>query len=161
MAVHPKYRRLSKVELQELEKEFVEYLIINGIAADDWERLKQEELGKAEDIITLFSDVVFEGILRKVKFLDYYSAYEVKSIQCLADKMVLVGMHSSDPKHDFTDADFIKEASIHAPGGLEVYSSEKEYIKKREEELFELLKGGAIISKDGKLFKALSLSMVK
>lgn len=35
-----KYRRLTAEELSGLEKEFVHYLIINGIDAQEWEKLK-------------------------------------------------------------------------------------------------------------------------
>ena len=56
MAVQPKYRELTTLELKELEKEFIDYLIVNGITADDWVKIKEEQQEKAEDIITLFSD---------------------------------------------------------------------------------------------------------
>ena len=46
-----KYRLLSSDELKALEKEFVEYLVVNGITADEWERLKKEENDKAKDPI--------------------------------------------------------------------------------------------------------------
>ncbi len=65
-----KYRRLSTDELQELEKEFVHFLVSNGIAADDWVKLKEEENDKAEALIDTFSDVVMEKVLGKVDFLE-------------------------------------------------------------------------------------------
>lgn len=159
MPVKPKYRRLSAEELKPLEKEFVEYLIVNGIVAEEWEKLKADEPDKTEDIIVLFSDVVFEGIMRKTLFLDHISQNEVLTFQCLAEKIVLVGIKSSNPAHDFTNPGFTAKAIQNPPKGLKVYTTEKKYSKIREVELFEMTQAGCTIS-DGKLFKALSLSLV-
>jgi len=158
MAATPKYRLLTLEELQSLEKEFVDYLVVNGITADEWVRIKESEKEKAEDIIALFSDVVFEGIMRKVKFLEFVSSQEVQTFQCLDSKMVLVGMRSKHPDHDFTNAAFISEAAVNPPQGIEIYTLDKSYEGVREVELFKMTENGCYIS-DGKLFKALSLGL--
>lgn len=145
-------------ELEGLEKEFVDYLIVNGITADEWVRIKSENKEKAEDIITLFSDVVFEGIMRKVSFMDQILPNEVRTFQCLKDKLVLVGMKTREATHDFTDPAFIQKAARQPPEGIEVFTSEKPYAGERERELFEMTQAGCTIS-DGRLFKALSLSL--
>ena len=154
-----KYRLLSMKELQELEKEFVEYLVLNGITADDWEMIKGEDISRAQQIIELFSDVVFEGIMRKVKFLEFRTTHEVKVFQCLKSKLVLVGMTSvADPDIDFTNTNFVRKAMNNPPPGLKVYTSEKTYDKVREIELFEMIQAGAVIV-DGQLFKTLCLAL--
>lgn len=156
MAVSPKYRALTSAELGELEKEFIEYLIVNGITADDWMKLKKDEPEKAEDILLLFSDVVFEGILRKVSFLEKRMSNELMIFQCLADRMVLVGITSSSL--DFTDQNSLEKAINQPPGDAEVYTTEKAYHPDRELELFKMIESGCTIT-DGKLFKTLSLSL--
>ena len=155
----PKYRLLSLEELKELEKEFVEYLVVNGITADDWDKIKEEDTSKAQHVIELFSDVVFEGILRKVKFLEHRTSSELKVFQCLKDKLVLVGM-SADPGRevDFTNPDFIKNSMVDPPAGLKVYTSEKAYEDKREIELFKIVQAGGVIV-DDKLFKSLCMAL--
>jgi hypothetical protein len=155
----PKYRYLSLEELQELEKEFVEYLVLNGITADDWEKLKAEDPEKADKVIELFSDVVFESILRKVEYLEYRTPHEVRTFQCLPDRLVVVGMKAeNDPEIDFTDSGFIQSAMENPPYSLRVYTTEKHYEKPRELALFEMTEAGCIIS-DGRLFKTLCLSL--
>ncbi len=155
----PKYRQLSTNELQELEKEFVDYLIVNGITAEDWVRLKGNELEKAEDILTLFSDVVLEGVLRKINFLEFRSNSDVKVFQCLNESIVLVGLTSDNPEIDFTRQDIINNAGTISSKGLKAYTLSKSYQKSREEELFHLISNGCQIS-DGKLFKVISLALV-
>ena len=94
-----KYRLLSSKELEELKPEFIEYLILNGIVADDWEQLKKDEPDKAERIIDLFSDVILESIMQKVSFLDFRDDTEVKSFQCLKDKLIMYVSTSRLPPH--------------------------------------------------------------
>ena len=156
----PKYRLLSKPELEELQKEFVEYLILNGITAEDWENTKTNDLPKAEQIIGLFSDVVFESILRKINFLEYRDKTSLQVFQCLPEKLVVVSMESSDSAVDFTNAEFIKRASTNPPASLKVYTTDKAYKRDRESELFEMLQTGCVIT-DDKLFKTLCLSLTR
>jgi len=59
----PKYRILSSEELELLEKEFIEFLVINGITADEWQKIKASEPEKTKKFIELFSDVVFEKLM--------------------------------------------------------------------------------------------------
>lgn len=154
----PTYRALSTEELQSLEKEFIDYLVVNGITADEWVKIKAEEQAHALRIIDLFSDVVFEGIMRKVQFLEVRSRYEVRTFQCLPEKIILAGMRSAPHDAiDFTNPQFVQEAMQNPPAGLEIYTSEKPYAHKREEELFAMTESGCAIS-DGKLFKAILLA---
>ncbi len=156
-----KYRILTLEELQGLEKEFVDFLILNGILADDWTKIKEQDVAEAERIIELFSDVVFEGILRKVQFLEYRSKSEIRCFQCLPDKILLVGIKSGNDHHvDFTDAAFLKQALEHPPASIKIFSTEKNYSKERETEIFEMTLADCLIS-DGKMFKTLSLAMTE
>lgn len=151
-----KYRALSLTELQELEKEFVDYLVVNGITAEDWVKMKKHQAEKSNHIIELFSDVVFEGVMRKVQFLDMVTAKSIKSFQCLGDKMVLVGLDADeDSVVDFTSQS-LSTIQEQTADQLSVYTSEKKYTDDREKELFEMTKRGAVIS-DGTYFKALCL----
>lgn len=153
-----KYRVLSLEELQSLEKEFISYLILNGIEAKDWERLKKEDKSATEEIVEQFSDVVFEKIFRKVEYLEWVSPQEIRTFQCLRDKIVLVGIKATSERGaDFTDPGYIKRTLENPRQDFKIYSTEKTYSKQREEELFEMTNQGCVIS-DGKLFKTLCLS---
>lgn len=154
-----KYRRLTIEELQELEDEFVKYLVINSVTADDWVKIKEDEPEKAERLVELFSDAVFERILQNAKFMDYRSSKELYSYQCLPGKIVLVGMTAkAGSEADFSDPGFIKKAASQNAGDIKVFTTEKNYTKKRELELFDMLQKGCEIS-DGNLFKTLCLAL--
>ena len=135
-----KYRRLKSEELNELSDEFVEFLVVNGIVASDWEKMKKDKPLKAEKMIELFSDVVFESILRKNMFLDFIAKNDVKAFQFLEKEVVLVGSIARTEKD------------------VKIYTTTKAYLKSREEEMFDLIQAGAEIS-DGKLFKKLAVEL--
>ncbi|NJN28628.1 MAG: hypothetical protein HC819_22950 [Cyclobacteriaceae bacterium] len=156
-----KYRSLRADELQALETEFVEYLILNGIMADDWQKIKAENREKALQIIDHFSDVVFEKILRKTRFVEVRQSKKLEIFQCLDDRFVVVGL---DAVHidgaDFTSSKFVTGAMQHPPAGLEVYTAERPYKYAREMEIFALIENGGHLC-DGALFKTLCLALAK
>jgi len=154
----PKFRTLTAQELEPLEKEFIDFLVVNGIVAADWETMKSEAPNKANRMIELFSDVVFEGIFRKVNFLDFESPNRLMAFQCLDEKMVLVAMEATNGQ-DLTSPAFHAQALAGKADGLKVYTTEKAYSKERELELFEMTQQGCTISKSGELFKSLCLAL--
>src|SRR6187551_3529160 len=98
--------------------------------------MKEQDTEGAEQIIELFSDVVFEGIMRKVTYLEYRAENFVHAFQCLADKLVLVAMESEDETAvNFLDPTFIEAATINPPEKLIVRTTSKPYSKTREKEL--------------------------
>ncbi|MDX1349299.1 MAG: DUF6495 family protein [Putridiphycobacter sp.] len=152
-----KYRKLNKAELITFEQEFVSFLVVNGITADQWVDLKEKDKEKAEAIIEQFSDVIFESILRKTIFIDHMSSKSIKCFQCLEEEIVLVGL---DAKED-SDINFVGEQSIasiilNQSSQLSVYTTKKPYAKVREQEMFDMVSKGAVLSK-GELFKQISL----
>lgn len=153
-----KYRLLTIEELEALEKEFINYLVINGITADEWVKIKEQSPEKATTTIELFSDVVFEGIMRKTQFLQRRTKQELQTFHCLADKIILMGMKSADKSADFTQEDYIREAVSNPPKNIEVYTVEKSYNKARELEVFEMTMQGCQIT-DGSVFKTIALIM--
>ncbi|PHR49855.1 MAG: hypothetical protein COA32_01600 [Fluviicola sp.] len=155
----PKYRHLTKEELDALQKEFVEFLVVNGITADKWSAIKENKKESAEEIIEQFSDVVWEGALRKAKFLELRNPKELLTFQCLPDKLVLMGMKVKDADVDITTKsgfEKLKQDQLETT----FYTSEKKYFKKREEELFEMIQNGCEIA-DGALFKRIALAIAQ
>jgi len=151
-----KYRLLNQEELQNFEDEFVKYLVVNGIAAEDWRKMLEERPDDAQKIVDLFSDVVFEKIMREVQFLVIYRKSYIQSIQCLKDKMIMVAISTKNEDIDMTKVDW---SSLDSFDGFEIHKAEKEYTKAREEELFDLTEIGYSLS-DGKIYKALMMASI-
>ncbi len=150
-----KYRLLSSDELKALEKEFVEYLVVNGITADEWERLKKEENDKALQITDLFSDVVVEGALRKIKFINLYTSETVQAIQCLEDRMIMMAVKREDETLDLLTRTAFELRHI-KEGRISIYKGQKKYDSDRQKVIFDMTQKGYEVS-DGQLFKQLAL----
>lgn len=136
-----KYRLLSAEELKELEPDFIKYLVVNGITADDWKKLKVETPEKANNIVDLFSDVVFEKILRSAKFIKQKTAFALKCVKCNSEEMILFALNS-EKENDFENATMFKGV--------------KKYNENRELAIFKMLQNGFEITK-GEEFEKLKV----
>lgn len=132
-----KYTRIPTDELEKLEDEFVNFLVMNGIIADDWVAIKENEPLNADEIVNQFSEVVWESILRSTKYLNKVEEESAYYFKCDTDKIYLI-------KVDKTEA------------AAEQFSTSKEYNKTRELELFEMLQSGCTIS-EGEEYEKLTL----
>lgn len=150
-----KYRVLSNEELRHLEKEFIHFLAVSGIDAPLWINIKENDTPRMLVLIEQFSDMVLEGALQRVQYIELRRPKSVQVIQCLPDKMVLAGLSiAPDSAIDLTQSSDLQDlmsgkASIQA----NYFISEKPYTKSREEDVFLLLETGFLIT-DAKLFEA-------
>lgn len=154
-----KYRRLRQDELESLEKEFVRFLASNQVTADEWEKLKAEEPDKAEKLIGIFSDIVFEKVIGDVQYLEYKTPKDVKTFHFLEDRIVMNGLLvEGNTSFDFTQQQSPQQMlqQIQLAGArLKLYTAEKAYSRSRDMEIFEMMENGALISRDGSLFRTL------
>ena len=68
-----KYARLTKEQLEEMHQEFINFLATQSITADEWEKIKKEKPETAEEELDIFSDLIWEGVLNKVEYLEHFS----------------------------------------------------------------------------------------
>jgi Family of unknown function (DUF6495) len=153
-----KYRRLTINELEELQQEFVLFLAGNSITGDDWVRMKENDPKKSDEFIDIFSDLIFEKILKKVEHLEFKTAKDMKLFHCLEDKIVMMGLfvegHSNLDFSKPADPVEMLEQLKNSSAQLKLYQAEKQFSKQREMELFEMMENGCLISK-GELFHTL------
>lgn len=154
-----KYRLLTKEELEELEPEFVTFLAANGIPADDWQRIKSEESSKSQELIAIFSDVVFDKILSNVHFLEHRQSDIIRIFRFGEKKVTMNGIRLEGKSAiDFTknqDAGALTQLFKLSPGKLKIFTAEKNYQKDRLQEIFQLMQNGAQILKDDRLFSTI------
>lgn len=151
------YNRLSNTELEALEKDFINFLVLNGIIGEDWSKMKKDSPEKAEAIVDQFSEVVFETSLRKAKFLLMVDAKTVMSFQCQSEKIVMMSIkYTGESEFDFHEIDDLQTFISKQQDNLEIQNAEKAYKKKREYEMYDMIKSGCKVS-EGKVFKLLAL----
>ena len=65
-----KYKRLSNAELGELKKDFIDFLASQSITAPDWQKMISDDPDRCHGIIEVFSDIVYEKSLERIKCLE-------------------------------------------------------------------------------------------
>lgn len=148
----PKYRLLNAEELELFEKEFIDYLVVNSITADDWVTIKTTDNAKANRILSLFSDVIFEKVLRQAQYVKKVNHDSIMCFHFQSDQIVMVGIQSSDKQ----SIDDYLNGTNNDISNLQHLSSTKKYTKQSEIELFDMIQKGAVIS-DGSMYKKLWL----
>lgn len=144
-----KYRRLSREELELFREEFVKFLAANGVDADQWVKMKEDEKQKADELIDIFSDFVFETVLPKITFLEKHFANEIVAYQCLKDKVVMLTLsYSGDTIQNLNE--------LTSRQDLKVSHGKKNYGNTRQEFIFNSINDGFLIS-DGLLYKRIAL----
>lgn len=144
-----KFRELSLEELKLFEKEFINYLAVNGIDADLWQKIKANEPEKANKLISIFGDVVYSTVLTKIEYLEVATTNSIKYFKFLSDKAILIGLDGENI--DFSNKESVLNAIGNNTSSIKIYSTSKTYLKSREEEIFDMMKMGCNIS-DGKVF---------
>ncbi|MFY7670991.1 DUF6495 family protein [Tenacibaculum sp. MEBiC06402] len=146
-----KYRQLTKEQFESLHEEFSKFLATQSIDAKEWTTIKSENPSLAEEEMNLFSDVVWEDVLNRTKYLEHVSPKTLNLFKC-DDKEI---------KRIVIKVD--KEVDLLTQNGynwlLEHYNSQevsflqgrKEYSNERNLEIFDLIEKGSTIS-NGDLF---------
>jgi hypothetical protein len=146
------YRELTIEELKHFEQEFKEFLAVNGINSDLWIELKKNDLEKVNQLISSFSDVIYNSVLLKMEYVEFATEKDIKYFYYGKDKAELIGLESDSVS--FLDKDAVLKAIEENKVSIKAYRTNKEYTQTRESELFTMIKNGCQPS-DGKMFNIL------
>ena len=147
-----KYSRLSKDQFVELHKEFIDFLSSNSITFEDWTILKQNNDGKAEGLLDLFSDIVWAKVLDKTRFLENISKNHIYLFSFGNSQMNFIAIYTENNDVDFTTNDgfsWLRDNLF--DDSVKMYNSIKNYSQDKLSDIFDLIKKGGIITK-GELF---------
>ncbi|HEX8517328.1 MAG TPA: DUF6495 family protein [Bacteroidia bacterium] len=151
-----KYKRLATDELKVLEPDFINFLASMQITGPDWEKMKKEENEKANELIDVFSDLVYDKVLGKISYLEYRDSKTLNLFYFTQDKMKLIGLRVKETSSlDLTAPEVMEQWNSSNNASVTIVSSEKNYEKDKQTEVFELLQAGCLIT-DDRLFKLLS-----
>jgi hypothetical protein len=147
-----KYRRLSDEELKELEQEFKQFLIANGVHNEEWISINEKQPEEAINLVDLFSDLVLEKSLEQIKYLIHSTQGDLKMFWFQKDEARLVALKSNTESINFTSSNWLSEIPEHY-AQIEFFTSEKKFSESdRSKELYTLIKAGAQVSTE-QMFK--------
>ncbi|MCV6630650.1 MAG: DUF6495 family protein [Flavobacteriaceae bacterium] len=148
-----KYTRLTQEQLNELHPEFINFLATQSITSDEWEKIKEKQPEVAEEELDIFSDLIWEGVLAKVLYLENIMPNEMHLFSCGEKDMKLIAIRIHNPAIDVTTKEgfdwFKKNFSTDA---VEIMTATKKYDEEKGVEKFKLIQKGAQITQ-GDLFQ--------
>jgi len=143
-----KYARLTKEQFEELHEEFARFLATRSITHDDWVVMKAANSVGAEEELDLFSDLVWEGVLRKVAYLENISAQHMHLFHADDKEIQLIAVKVMNPEIDLTTQEgFGWFRKNWQSDFVEYLRANKAYSEDRSRDLFELIRQGAVITK--------------
>jgi hypothetical protein len=141
-----KYRLLTKEELEELEPEFIQYLSANGIDAEKWTSIMAKDKVEMETHLEAFSDLVIQKSLEKISYLEYRTPDDLKVFHFDKEEAFFIGLKSDSV--NLEELDLQNKAQLKK---IDLFKANKKYSESREEEVFDLLNKGCVIS-EGALY---------
>lgn len=148
-----KYRRLSKEQFEELHKEFINFLATQSITVSEWKLLKEKKPEVAEAELDVFSDLVWEGVLDNVTFLENIAPKHMYLFCVKEESIALIGLKVSKETVDLTiEGSFSWLRDNLMSNEVEIFEAEKQINGDKKLQIFELIEKGAHITK-GELFK--------
>ncbi|MFI2742423.1 DUF6495 family protein [Zhouia sp. PK063] len=148
-----KYERLTKEQFEELHQEFINFLATQSITGEEWATLKAEKPEVAEQELDVFSDLIWEGVLNKVEYLENISAMEMHLFYLNEKEMNLLAIRVLNPNVNLTTTEGFAWFKQNFLGDqVEMMTAKKGYSEDKNIDKFDLIKKGATITK-GDLYK--------
>ncbi len=148
-----KYTRLTKEQLEELHPEFINFLATQSITGDEWDAIKRDKPKVAEEELDVFSDLVWEGVLTKVSYLENISKDQMHLFYLTDKEMKLISVKVMNPDLDLTTKiGFEWFKKNWQSDFVEYLTASKAYTDDKNVDKFLLLQQGAVITK-GDLYK--------
>lgn len=148
-----KYSRLTKQQLEELHQEFINFLATQSITASEWQDIKTNRPQVAEEEIDVFSDLVWEGVLNKVEYLENISEKQMHLFHLAEKEMKLLSVKVMNPEIDLTTTlGFSWFKKNWQSDFVEYLTAAKAYTDDKNLDKFKLIQQGAVITK-GELYQ--------
>ena len=146
-----KYRILTTEELTHLEEELKQFLIINHVYKEEWERMNRVTPALANDLVGLFSDQVLQRVYENIAYLEHRSKDACLVFKLGKDSIEMIGLQKKDTETDvvtFETPESIHEALTVHPKQVGFFKHAKAYTKQREEEIHQMIEQGCVKSSE-------------
>ena len=148
-----KYARLTQEQLEELHEEFINFLATQSITAVEWESIKTEKPEVAEEELDVFSDLIWDGVLSRVEYLENISAQHMHLFWLTEKEMKLISVKVRNPEIDLTTSvGFAWFKKNWQSDYIDYLTASKAYSQDRNQDKFDLIKQGGVITR-GDLFR--------
>jgi len=146
-----KYARLSKEQFEELHKEFINFLATQSITSEEWQDIKLNKPEVAEQELDVFSDLVWEGVLGKVEYIEHISPKQMHLFKLMENGMHLIAINIKIDIDITTTEGYKWLQNNLMDDAVEFLQANKDYSEDKNLDKFKLIQEGGAITK-GQLY---------
>ncbi len=147
-----KYRQLTKEQFENLHEEFARFLASQQIDVNEWQQLKKEKPKVAEEELNIFSDVVWDDVLTKTKYIEHFSPKMINLFKCNKENIERIIIQVNKEINLTKQEGYQWLLKNPKDENIEIFTGKKTYMNERNLEIFDLIEKGGVISK-GELFE--------
>lgn len=142
-----KYARLTKEQLEELNVEFANFLASQQIDKNEWDQLKVDKPEVAEQEIDIFSDLVWEGVLKSARYIEHFSKNHLFLFHFDDTDIDTIVLKTSNKTVNFLTEEGLKWLGDNIISEeVEIRYGAKKFGADRNAEIFEIIQQGGILS---------------
>jgi hypothetical protein len=150
-----KYHKLTHEQFEELHQEFAIFLATQGLDYSNWAKIKESEPKYVDDLLDLFSDLVWDKIISECKFLEHISRDQLFLFKNDDDKASAIVVKISDKEIDLASSEGFDWILKHFDSdNVTIHMGSKIYDSSKNDFVYSYLKKGAIQT-NGYRFKVL------
>ena len=156
-----KYARLSKEQFESLHEEFALFLATQSIDKKQWDQIKTENLTLTDELLDLFSNMVWDQSLDKITYLENRSDHHLFLFKCLDKRidLILIQLESNCPS--LSEKDYKRWLAEHLTDPqVSIFESSRIFNEDFKKEKFKLIEQGALVT-DGATFEDLKKFLLK
>ncbi len=151
-----KYSRLTKEQFEELYQEFINFLATQSIDKAEWDKIKSEKPEVAEQELDVFSDLIWEGVLKRAEYLEHFSKSHIFLFKCFDNHIQSIVLKSLVAETNFLTKEGLQWLIDNMfTDTIEIKTGKKIFSEDRNLSIFQLIQQGSILS-DGQLFKQIN-----
>ena len=151
-----KYKRLTKEQFEALHEEFATFLATQKIDKQEWDNIKANLPEVAEEELDVFSDLIWEGVLKNTNYLEHFSKNYIFLFHCQELQFHSIILKTENDDVNFLTKEGLQWLSDHMfTDNLEIIIGKKLYNNERATSIFQLITEGAVIS-DGQLYNQIN-----
>ena len=156
-----KYSRLSREQFESLHQEFALFLAAQYIDKTQWNQIKSDNLSLTDELMDLFSDMVWDQSLDKITYLENRSDYHLFLFKCENARIDLILIRVEKDCPSLMDKDYKQWLAKNlSDSRVDIFESSRTFQETLKEEKFKLMNQGAKVS-DGETFEDLKSFLSK
>ena len=141
-----RFRKLSKIELEALSEEFVQFLVVQGIDDELWRDINKDSPQKAEALVALFSDTVLHKVYSKISYLYFVSEQIFSIFKVEGEEMEAIVIKNKSKTVSFANLNSIITRISKKENGYEILHAKRTLGDKILDEIHTLTEKGCLVA---------------